>query len=87
MADASFLAFGLYDPRAFFTNGFGFSGNGTLHLLENVEILDFDGIEHHTPLLNGLAKDFEQARVDRSAVLENKIELALADGIAGATFQ
>jgi hypothetical protein len=80
------FALSLDDSGPFFADGFGLARNGPLHLFGNVEILDLDGIHHHTPLLAGPRQKVEQTRIDRGAILQDLVEIALTDGIAQARF-
>src|SRR5579863_1513406 len=78
------LAFGLDDAGAFLADRLGLARDRPLHLLGNVEVLDLDRVDRHAPLGAGRAQQFEQAGVDRGAVLQDLVEFALADGVAHA---
>ena len=50
------LAFSTDDPGAFLADRFRFLGDRALHLLRDVDILDFDGIDFDAPFERCLAQ-------------------------------
>ena len=66
--------------------GFGFAGDGALHLLGDIEVFHFDRVHRDTPAADGASEHFHQTRVDLGALLQHLIQVALANGIAQPGF-
>ena len=70
----------------FSADRFRFPGDRALHLLGDVDILDLDRIDLDSPFDRGIPKQLLEPVVDRGAVLEHEIEVALADRVAKRRF-
>ncbi len=70
------------DFGAPFALGFRLAGHGPLHLLRQVDVLDFDRLHFDTPLVGFRIENFLQLGVERVATGQEFIEFGLPEHIA-----